>query len=84
MVASFRKKKFQTLKFLTSPVRAYGRGKGRVHICYCEMFIIGRNLTIFSCMALIFHAADDTVFKFRKSAFEVCEMTRHPIIEFFR
>ena len=77
-------KKFQVLKFFTSPVRAYGRGKGRMHICYCEMFIIGRNLTNFSCVTLIFHAADDTVFKFRKSAFEVREMTRHPIIEFFR
>ena len=40
-------KKFQVLKFFTSPVRAYGRGKGRMHIFYCEMFIIGRNLTIF-------------------------------------
>ena len=40
-------KKFQVLKLFTSPVRAYGRGKGRMHICYCEMFIIGRNLTIF-------------------------------------
>ena len=40
-------KKIQVLKFFTSPVRAYGRGKGRMHICYCEMFIIGRNLTIF-------------------------------------
>ena len=38
----------------------------------------------FSCVALIFHSADDTVFQFRKSAFEVREMTRHPIIEFFR
>ena len=55
-----------------------------MHTCYCEMFIIGCNLTIFSCVALIFRAADDTVFKFRKSAFEVREMTRHPIIEFFR
>ena len=77
-------KKFQVLKIFTSPVRAHGRGKGRMHIYYCEMFIIGRNLTIFPCMALIFHAADDTVFKFRKSTFEVREMTRHPIIEFFR
>ena len=40
-------KKFQVLKLFTSPVRAYGRGKGRMDICYCEMFIIGRNLTIF-------------------------------------
>ena len=40
-------KKFQVLKFFTSPVRAYDRGKGRMHICYCEIFIIGRNLTIF-------------------------------------
>ena len=40
-------KKFQVLKFFTSPVRVYGRGKGRMHICYCEMFIFGRNLTIF-------------------------------------
>ena len=40
-------KKIQVLKFFTSPVRTYGRGKGRMHICYCEMFIIGRNLTIF-------------------------------------
>ena len=35
-------------------------------------------------MTLILHAADETVFKFRKSAFEVREMTKHPIIEFFR
>ena len=48
MVASFRKKMFQVLKFCTSPVRAYGQGKGRMHIFYCEMFIIGRNLTIFT------------------------------------
>ena len=41
-------KKFQVLKFFTSPVRAYGQGKGRMHICYCEMFTISRNLTIFS------------------------------------
>ena len=40
-------KKFQVLKFFASPVRAYGRGKGRMHICYCEIFIIGRNLTNF-------------------------------------
>ena len=40
-------KKFQILEFFTSPVRAHGRGKGRMHICYCGMFIIGRNLTIF-------------------------------------
>ena len=40
-------KKFEVLKFFTSPVRAYGRGKGRMHISYCEMFINGRNLTIF-------------------------------------
>ena len=40
-------KKFQILKLFTSPVRAYGRGKGRMDIYYCEMFIIGRNLTIF-------------------------------------
>ena len=40
-------KKFQVMKFFTSPVRVYGRGKGRMHIFYCEMFIIGRNLTIF-------------------------------------
>ena len=40
-------KKFQVLKFFTPPVGAYGRGKGRMHICYCEMFIIFRNLTIF-------------------------------------
>ena len=40
-------KKFQVLKVFTSPVRAYGRGKGRMHICYCESFIIGRKLTIF-------------------------------------
>ena len=40
-------KKFQVLKFFTSPVRADGRGKGRMHICFCEMFIIGRYLTIF-------------------------------------
>ena len=68
MVASFR-------KFLTSPVSAYGRGKGRMHFCDCEMFIVARSLTIFSCVALIFHAADDTVFKFPKSTFEVHEMT---------
>ena len=40
-------KKFQVLKFFTSPVRAYCRGKGTMHICDCEMFIIARNLTIF-------------------------------------
>ena len=40
-------KTFQVLKFFTSPVRAYGRGKGRMHILCCEMFIIGRNLKIF-------------------------------------
>ena len=40
-------KKFQVLKFFTSHVRVYVRGKGRIHICYCEMFIICRNLTIF-------------------------------------
>ena len=40
-------KKFQVLKFFTSPVRAYGRGKGLMHIFFCEMFIIGRNLTNF-------------------------------------
>ena len=77
-------KKFQVLKFFTSPVRAYCRGKGRMHICYCEMCIIGHNFDNFSCVALICNAADDTVFNFRKSAFEVREMTRHPIIEFFR
>ena len=43
----FKKKKFQVLKFFTSPVSAYGGGKGRMLISYCEMFIIGRNLTIF-------------------------------------
>ena len=64
MVASFRKM-VSNLKFFTSPVHAYGRGKGRMHIFYCEMFIIGRNLTFFFCVALIFHAADDTVFEFR-------------------
>ena len=37
----------QVLKFFTSPVRSYGRGKGSMHIFDCEMFIIGRNLTIF-------------------------------------
>ena len=40
-------KKFQVLKFFTSPVRGYGRGKGRMLIFYCEMFIIGRDLTFF-------------------------------------
>ena len=40
-------KKLQVLKFFTSPACAYGRGKGRMHILYYEMFIIGRNLTIF-------------------------------------
>ena len=40
-------KKFQVLKFFISPVHAYGQGKGMMYICYCEMFIIGRNLTIF-------------------------------------
>ena len=40
-------KKFQVLKFFTSPVHAYGQGKVGMHIFYCEMFIIGRNLTIF-------------------------------------
>ena len=43
-------KKCHVLKFFTSPVRAYGLGKGRMHICYCEMFIIGRNLIIFPVM----------------------------------
>ena len=47
MIAIFRKKKFQVLKFFTSPVRAYGRGKGRMPFFYREMFIIGRYLTIF-------------------------------------
>ena len=40
-------KKFQVLKIFTSPVSAHGRGKRRMHIYYCEIFIIGRNLTIF-------------------------------------
>ena len=40
-------KKFQVLKLFTSPVGAYGRGKFMMPIFYCEMFIIGRNLTIF-------------------------------------
>ena len=44
----FSEKKFQVLKFFTSPVRAYGHGKGGMHMFYREMFIIGRyNLTIF-------------------------------------
>ena len=38
----------------------------------------------FSCVALIFHSADDNIFKFCKSALEVRKMTRHPIIEFFQ
>ena len=40
-------KKFQVLKYFTSPARAYVRGMGRAYIFYSEMFIIGRNLTIF-------------------------------------
>ena len=83
MVAIFRKK-VSSYEVLHSPVRAYCRGIGKAHIFYCEMFIIGRNLTIFSCVALIFQAEDDIVFKFHKSAFEVREIRRHPIIEFFR
>ena len=47
MVANFRKKTIQVLKYFTSRTRAYGQGIGRTHIFYCEMFIIGRNLTIF-------------------------------------
>ena len=50
---------FEVLHF-PGPLHAYGRVKERMHICYYEMFIIGRNLTIFSCVALIFHAAEDT------------------------
>ena len=30
------------------------------------------------------HAADDTVYKFRKYTFEVHEMTQNPMIDFFR
>ena len=33
-----------------------------------------------SCVALIFYAADDTIYKFRKSAFVVREITCRPII----
>ena len=47
MVAIFLEKSFKFLKYFTSPARAYVRGIERAHIFYCEMFIIGRNLTIF-------------------------------------
>ena len=40
-------KKVSSFEVLHIPVREYGRGNGRMHICYCEIFIIGRNLTIF-------------------------------------
>ena len=43
----FLEKKFQVLKYFTSPARAYGRGIERPHVFYCEMFMIGSNLTIF-------------------------------------
>ena len=36
-----------------------------------------------SCVALISYAADDTVHKCRRFAFEVCEITRHPIMSMF-
>ena len=59
MVANL-KKVFQILKYFTSPPQtgAYGRGKGGAHIFYCEMFIIGRNLTFFSCVDLTSYTAD--------------------------
>ena len=77
-------KKFQVLECFTPLAHAYGHGIERRHVFYDEMLIIVRNLTILPCVALISHAADDNVFKFRKSAFEVREITRYPIIEFFR
>ena len=46
MVAIFGEK-VSILKYLTSPAHNFGRGVGRAHLFYCEMFIIGRNLTIF-------------------------------------
>ena len=84
MVSTFRNC-FPVLEYFTPPARAYGREIGKTHIFHCEMLIIVCNLTILPvCVALISHKADDTVFKFRKSAFGVREITQHPIIEFFR
>ena len=43
-------RKFQILKLCTSPVHVHmvgGKGGCTFGNCYCEMFIIGRNLTIF-------------------------------------
>ena len=84
MVASFRKKSF---KFWSSSLPPYVHmvgGKGGCTFATVKFLLLVEIWQIFSYVALIFHAADDTVFKFRKSAFEVREMTRHPIIEFFR
>ena len=40
-------KKFKFWSSLLLPPYVHMVGEGRMHICYCEMFIIGRNLTIF-------------------------------------
>ena len=70
----FQKKVSSLGALVTSPAHAYGRGIGRMHIFFCEMIIIGRNLTILPVW-LQSHVADDTVNKFCKSAIEVCEIT---------
>ena len=47
------------------------------------MYLNENAIDNFTCVAIIPHAADDTVFKFRKSAFEKHKITQHLIIEFF-
>ena len=83
MVASIRKKvsSFEVLHFPRTCI--WSGEREDTHLLLWK-FYYWSKFDNFSCVALIFHAADDTVFKFHKSAFEVREMTRHPIIEFFR
>ena len=57
------------LKFLTSPACAFGWGIGRARIFLLWNVYYWPYFDHFSCVALIFHAADDTVYKFCKSAF---------------
>ena len=45
MKNAFFKKVF-VWDYITSLARAYGRWIGRMHIFFCDIFIIGQNLTI--------------------------------------
>ena len=74
----------KSLEYFTPPARVYGREIRRTDDFFCERLIIVRSLTVLPVWVIITHASDDIVFKFRRSLFEMREITQHLIIEFFR